>query len=132
MPNLGGLEVTQIAVLAPGFSSYVCPAQLGAIPATTSFEGWGEDNGVLIAYWHRFKGLEVDAIVTVETPVRDDTRERVNWYLAQSRTKQLLMVIEVEEARVVPMKFIWSIARRPNLYNEVRSVEVILGLAARS
>ncbi|MCY4575638.1 MAG: hypothetical protein OXC55_03405, partial [Chloroflexi bacterium] len=98
MPNLGGLRFSQVAVLAPGYSSDDWPDQFGAIPATMSFEEWGEDNGVLIASWHRFKGLEADAIVTVETPVRDEGRERVNRYVARSRAKHLLVVVEVEEA----------------------------------
>ena len=98
MPNLGGLKFSQIAVLAPGFSRDDWPAHFGAIPATKSFEEWGEDKGVLIASWHRFKGLEADAIVTIETPVRDDARERVNRYVARSRAKHLLMVIEAQNS----------------------------------
>ena len=83
-------------MLAPGFSINDWPAQFGAIPATKSIEEWGEDKGVLIASWHRFKGLEADAIVTIETPVRDDARERVQRYMARSRAKHLLTVIEVQ------------------------------------
>ena len=89
MPNLGGLRFSQAAVLAPRFSSDDWPAQFGAIPATKSFEEWGEDKGVLIASWHRFKGLEADAIVTIETPVRDDGRERVNRYVARGRGRSI-------------------------------------------
>ena len=40
---------------------------------------------------------EADAIATIEPPVRDDARERVNRYVAQSRAKHLLAVIEVEK-----------------------------------
>ena len=82
---------------SPGFSSDDWPDQFGAIPATTSYEKWGEDKDVLIAFWHRFKGLEADAIVTNETPVRDDARERANRYVARSRAKHLLTVVEVQE-----------------------------------
>ena len=39
---------------------------------------------------------DADAIVTIETSVRDDARERVNRYVA--RAKHLLTVIGVEEA----------------------------------
>ena len=60
--------ISQVAVLAPGFSVDDWPEQFGAIPATKSFEEWGEGKGVLIASWHRFKGLEADAIVIIETP----------------------------------------------------------------
>ena len=97
MPNLGGLKFSQVAVLAPGYSSHDWPEQFGAVPATTSFEEWNENKGVLIASWHRFKGLEADAIVTIETPVRNDARERVNRYVARSRAKHLLTVIEVQQ-----------------------------------
>ena len=98
MPNLGGLKFSQVAVLAPGYSSHDWPEQFGAVPATTSFEEWNENKGVLLASWHRFKGLEADAIVTIETPVRNDARERVNRYVARSRAKHLLTVIEVQNA----------------------------------
>ena len=81
-------------MLAPGFSSDDWPAQFGAIPATNCFEEWSEDKGVLIASWHRFKGLEADAIVMIETPVREDASERVNRYVARSRAKHLLSVVE--------------------------------------
>ena len=70
--------MSQVAVLAQGFSGDDWPGQFGVIPATKSFEGWGEDKGVLIASWHRFKGLEADAIVIIETAARDEDRERVN------------------------------------------------------
>ena len=97
MPNLGGLRMSQVAVLAPGFSGEDWPDQFGVIPATKSFEEWGEGKGVLIASWHRFKGLEADAIVIIETPGRDEDKERVNRYVARSRAKHLLSVIEVKE-----------------------------------
>ena len=86
-------------VHAPGYSSDNWPEQFGAIPATQSFDEWGEDKGVLIASWHRFKGLEADAIVIIETPAQDDVKERVNRYVARSRAKHLLTVIEVDEPR---------------------------------
>ena len=98
MPNLGGLRMSQVAVLAPGFSGDDWPEQFGAIPATRSFEEWGEGKGVLIASWHRFKGLEADAIVIIDTSGRDEGRERVNRYVARSRAKHLLSVIEVGES----------------------------------
>ena len=98
MRKLGGLGFSQTAVLASGFSSDDWPAQFSVIPATKSLKIWCEDKGVLIASWHRFKGLEADAIVTIETPDRDDAREWVNRYVALSRATYLLTVIEVEQA----------------------------------
>lgn len=96
--KLGGLGVSQIAVLAPGFSSDGYPAQFGAIPATKSIEEWGGDKGMLIASWSRFKGQEADAIVTIETSVRGDSREGMNRYVAPA--KYLLRMIEVKETCV--------------------------------
>ena len=97
MPNLGGLKMSQVAVLAPGFSSDDWPDQFGAIPATRSFDEWGEGKGVLVASWHWFKGLEADAIVIIEMAAREEGRERVNRYVARSRAKHLLTVIEIAE-----------------------------------
>ena len=51
---------------------------------------------MLIAYWHHFKGLEAEAIVTI-APVRDDAGERVNRHVVRSRAKRLLAVIEVQK-----------------------------------
>ena len=93
--------MSQVAVLAPGFSGEDWPDQFGVIPATKSFEEGGEDKGVLIASWYRFKGLEADAVVIIETPGKDEGRERVNRYVARSRAKHLLTVIEVEERRAM-------------------------------
>ena len=75
--------------------------QLGAISATRSREEWSGDKGMPIVSWHRFKWLEDDAILTIEMPVRDDARERVNQYVVRSRANQSLMVFEVEGARAV-------------------------------
>ena len=98
MPNMGGLGFSQVAVLAAGFGGNDWLTQFGAIPARKSFEECGKKKGVLVASWYRFYGLEVDDIVTIKTPVRDDARERVNRYESRSRAKRLLMVIEVEES----------------------------------
>ena len=75
MLDLGGIGFSWIAVLAFGFSSDDWLTQFGVIFAMRSFAEWSEGKGVLIASWHRFKGLEADAIVTFEAPFRDDARE---------------------------------------------------------
>ena len=53
---------------------------------------------MLIASWRRFKGLEADAVVIIETPTRNgnSTRTNANRYVARSRAKHLLTVIEVQ------------------------------------
>lgn len=97
MPNLGGLRMSQVAVLAPGFTERKWPVNFDTIPLTKSFEQWGRDECVLIASWSRFKGLEADAIVIIEMPPIDDVKEDANRYVAHSRAKHLLTIIEVEE-----------------------------------
>lgn len=97
MPNLGGLQMSQVAVLAPGYTEKKWPAHFDTIPLTKSFEQWRRNECALIASWSRFKGLEADAIVIIETPTKDDARENANRYVARSRAKHLLFVIEVAE-----------------------------------
>lgn len=97
MPNLGGLKMSQVAVLAPGFTEKKWPAHFDTIPLTKSFGQWGQGECVLITSWSRFKGLEADAIVIIETPMDDDAKENANRYVARSRAKHLLTVIEVQE-----------------------------------
>jgi hypothetical protein len=95
MPNQGGLEMSQVAVLAPGFTERHWPAHFDTIPLTQSFEQWRRAECVLIASWSRFKGLEADAIVIIEVPTKDETHVDANRYVARSRAKHLLTVIEV-------------------------------------
>ena len=97
MPNLGGLKMSQVAVLAPGFTEKKWPAHFDTIPLTKSFEQWNREECVLIASWSRFKGLEADAIVIIETPSSDDAKDKANRYVARSRAKHLLTVIQVDE-----------------------------------
>jgi hypothetical protein len=64
---------------------------------TQRFEEWRLNAGVLIASWSRFKGLEADAIVIIETQTKDKSHVNANRYVARSRAKHLLTVIEVEQ-----------------------------------
>jgi hypothetical protein len=95
MPNLGGLKMSQVVVLAPGFTEKKWPANFETIPLTKSFEQWARGECVLIASSARFKGLEADAIVVIEMPSNDDAKEIASRYVARSRAKHLLSVIEV-------------------------------------
>lgn len=54
---------------------------------------------MLLTSWKRFKGLEADAVATMEKPERpgDSDRANANRYGARSRAKHLLTVIEVPE-----------------------------------
>jgi DNA helicase IV len=97
MPGAGGLKSSQVAVLVPSGSDREWSVIFKTIPATSDFENWRANKGVLIAPWRRFKGLEADAIVIVESaPDSDDLNERANRYVARSRAKHLLTVIQVD------------------------------------
>jgi hypothetical protein len=95
MPNAGGLKRHQVAVLAPGNTERDWPSDFQTVPLTRDMDAWRNGKGVLIASWARFKGLEADAIVIVETPVADSDKERHNRYVARSRAKHLLYVVQV-------------------------------------
>lgn len=96
MPNQGGLRFEQLAILAPGFTEKRWPAHFQTIPLTKSFEQWRKGEATLIASWSRFKGLEADAVIIIETPGDDDAKDITNRYVARSRAKHLLFVILVE------------------------------------
>ena len=97
MTKAGGLKPHQVAVLAPGNTERDWPADFQTVPITNDFDAWRKGKGVLIASWARFKGLEADAIVIVETMTPDSAQESVNRYVARSRAKHLLTVIRVEK-----------------------------------
>lgn len=97
MSNQGGLRMSQVAVLAPGFTEKSWPAHFDTIPLTKSFDQWRRNECVLIASWSRFKGLEADAIVIIDVPAKDPCHVEANKYVARSRAKHLLTVIEVEQ-----------------------------------
>ena len=91
----GGLKPSQVAVLAPGSAKENCPDQFGSVPVTTKFDAWRADEGVLLSSAKRFKGLEADAVVIICVPsdAPDDLMEQ---YVARSRAKHILVVVEVE------------------------------------
>jgi hypothetical protein len=97
MPNAGGLRPQQVAVLAPGNSERDWPGDFQTVPLTKDFDAWRKGKGVLIASWARFKGLEADAIVIVELEAPSNDQERVNQYVARSRAKHLLTVIQARK-----------------------------------
>ena len=101
-PGQGGLARSQVAVLVPSVSGVPLPTQFGAIPLTQALREWNEGKGVLIMSWKRFKGLEADAVVTIEKPAKtgDNAKANANRYVARSRAKHLLTVIEVPVGEV--------------------------------
>ena len=95
----GGLAKSQVAVLVPSVLAVSLPTRFGTVPLTQELREWNEGKGVLITSWKRFKGLEADAVVIVEKPARhgDSARANANRYVARSRAKHLLTVIEAQE-----------------------------------
>ena len=97
MAGAGGLKTSQVAVLVPSGSDKEWSLIFKTVAATSDFESWRNGKGVLVAPWRRFKGLEADAIVIVEeTSKYRDQNDKANRYVARSRAKHLLVVIEVE------------------------------------
>ena len=64
----GGINYSQVAVLAPSSMHKRVSAKLGNIPTTRSFNAWRKNEGVLFTSTKLFKGLEADAIVILESP----------------------------------------------------------------
>jgi DNA helicase IV len=83
--------------LAPGNTERDWPADFQTVSVTKDFDAWRKGKGVLIASWARFKGLEADAIAILEMPVPNSDQETANRYVARSRAKHLLTVIQVEQ-----------------------------------
>lgn len=97
MAGAGGLKTSQVAVLVPSGSDKEWSLIFKTVAATSDFESWRNGKGVLVSPWRRFKGLEADAIVIVEeTSKYTDQNDKANRYVARSRAKHLLVVIEVE------------------------------------
>ena len=98
MPSSGGLKMSQVAVLVPGYSRLPWPQKFNTIAATQDFEAWQNNQGVLIASLHRFKGLETDAAIILTKPLPDSqSKLHVENYVACSRAKHILYVVEVDQ-----------------------------------
>ena len=98
MPSSGGLKMSQVAVLVPGYSKLPWPQKFNTIATTQDFEAWQNNQGVLIASLHRFKGLETDAAIILTRPLPDsESKLHVENYVACSRAKHILYVVEVDQ-----------------------------------
>lgn len=89
------LNWASVAVLAPAACESQWPDDFKTLPLTRDFDSWRRNEGVLITTPGRFKGLEADAIVIIEKPRHDHTHEQINRYVARTRAKHLLKVIEM-------------------------------------
>ena len=76
------------------------PKNIKNIPVTKEFDRWRDGKGVLITTWGKFKGLEADAIVIIESPDHQDNLTNANRYVSRSRAKYVLTVFQVESRKI--------------------------------
>ena len=93
------LEPSQITILTPGYAKREWPERFRRFEVTDDMEKWRNNEAVLIASLHQFKGLESDAVVLL-TPTLPDIHGRyhIENYVARSRAKHVLHVIYVEQS----------------------------------
>jgi hypothetical protein len=94
--NHGGLERRQVAVLADGATKARWPRRIAGFDTTEYLPTWKANKAILLDSWARFKGLEADAIILIDTDKTDTPKSRANRYVSRSRAKHLLTIIEVE------------------------------------
>jgi hypothetical protein len=96
MSGTGGLKTSQVAILASKTSDKDWSSALKTVSSTNDLRKWRAGQGVLISPWRRFKGLEADAIVIIEDFHQSESlTEKANHYVARSRAKHLLSIIQI-------------------------------------
>ena len=96
MSGTGGLKTSQVAILASKTIDKGWSSALKTVASTSDLEKWRAGQGVLISPWRRFKGLEADAIVIIEDFNQSKNQtEKANQYVARSRAKHLLSIIQI-------------------------------------
>ena len=97
LPERGGLQVSQVAILTPINNHNRWPMSFGNIPIVRDFEAWRAGEGILLATHRRFKGLEADALVLAGVPEAETQKyySLADHYGASSRAKFLLRVIRL-------------------------------------
>jgi len=104
-PKEGNLKPSQIALLAPTRSMSHWPSRFKKLAITRDVNEWRSGKGILMHKIHSFKGLESDAIVLLSAPMKkDDDHQRAVNYMACSRAKHILHVIEVDELSIAESK----------------------------
>ena len=98
----GNLRRSQVAVLAPRKTDESWPVQFGkGIPATRKIDNWRRNEGVLIASPYQFKGLESDVAIVLTKQIQGDERSTIENYVARSRAKHILIVVEIRELNTI-------------------------------
>jgi hypothetical protein len=94
----GGLRPSQVALLHPNGNGIErhWPFKGEGLKGVKDPAKWRNNEGVFVCAWERFKGLEADAIVIVDDRGEDNAENRTTRYVARSRAKHVLVVIEVD------------------------------------
>lgn len=98
----GKLKPSQVAVLAPNKKARSSIKDLRAVSGikiTEDVDDWREGKGVLFSTVKNFKGLEADAVIIIDVPVKEVSTffKLSDYYVACSRAKHLLVVIHKED-----------------------------------
>ena len=81
-------------MFAPSQLESKWPEKIKTLEFTKNYEKWRKGEGV--RPWGRFKGLEADAIVIIESSQHQRNLTPANRYVARSRAKHLLTVIHAK------------------------------------
>jgi len=95
--SAAGLKPSQIAVVAAKTLEASCCAgmdKIGGLQVTEKLDEWRNGKGVLRVTLGKFKGLEADAMVLVDVPGLDANFRKEHLYVACSRARHLLTVLE--------------------------------------
>ncbi len=96
-PNTHALKPSQLVILTAGTHRKYWPKEFQDVPTTDNIDTWHDNQGVLIASLYQFKGLEADAVILLTTSAaRDQAQYRIEKYVACSRAKHVLHVIQIE------------------------------------
>ncbi len=99
--NNGKLKASQVAILSPNKisnSSIKGSNQLKGVSITDDIQKWKSSEAILFSSVKGFKGLEADAIILIDVPDTNTSRtfKQSDYYVASSRAKHLLVVIQKE------------------------------------
>jgi len=102
-----GMKSSQIAILSPHKRAETLlkgKQKVGTGKITGELEKWYKNEAVLFETIRSFKGLEADAIILYALPAPDENSHftQADYYVASSRAKHILQVIEVKGNSVNP------------------------------
>ncbi|MFM7318967.1 MAG: ATP-binding domain-containing protein [bacterium] len=85
-----------LMLISNGSTKTKWPRKIDNYDTTEYLPTWINGRAILMESWSRFKGLEADAVIIVDTVGSADQENRSARYVSRSRAKHLLIVIEVK------------------------------------